>query len=66
MGRNYNLFLGNKWNSLNIVENICFFGITSIICMELGNMGGYISYIIENHMINIGGIYDVQLHGCYL
>ena len=42
---------------------ICFVGTTERISKETRNMGGCVSYFVDNPMINIGGCYDVQICG---
>ena len=34
-----------------------------MISMEPRNMGGYVSYFQDNHVVTMGGDYSVQLRG---
>ena len=61
MSRNSNLFLGHKWGYISIREMIQLFGIMTRISMEPINIGRYVLYFMESHIINIRGCYDVQL-----
>ena len=63
-GRNSALYLGEKLMNINVGEIILFFGIMLQISIESRKMGGYISYFVEDTLIQLGHGYSVQLRGC--
>ena len=46
-----------------VEEMLRFFGIMMRISMEPINMGGCVSYFVDNPMVNIGGFYYVCICG---
>ena len=59
--RNSKLYLGQKWTNINVGEIITFFGIMMRISVEPCNMGGYLSYFVEDLMIQLYHIHAVKL-----